>query len=224
MILHYDEIGNSRTMNDPAEAKVKLESNNTEMKSPPEKQMSQMSPPLEKTKPNAHNAMPQRSPFAIQELLGLSDSNSVNHRPHAAATNSYGSQHRPISSSFSAERFNHHQMSMAAVNASRMAYFNAQAAVAAAFLPHNMNSIAAAAGMTSGGAGSPLATLANHRNEHPSSGRTIHSHHSWIFQININVVSAHRHQFVYDVNMFNENKIDLFIWSSRFEDLLIMNE
>lgn len=157
--------------------KVKLEANNTDcMKSPPEKHPS---PPIEKK--NVHNSMPQRSPFAIQELLGLSDSNSVNHHRSPTAgisaitPNSYGSQHRPISSSasFSAERFNHHQMSMAAVNASRMAYFNAQAAVAAAFLPHNMNSIAAAAGMTSATAGTPLSSLANHRNEHPSSGKNL---------------------------------------------------
>ncbi|XP_026679115.1 visual system homeobox 2-like isoform X2 [Diaphorina citri] len=178
MILHYDEVGStSRTMNDNESLqKVKLEGNNTDcMKSPPEKHSS---PPLEKSKPNVHNTMPQRSPFAIQELLGLSDSNSVNHHRSPTAgisaitPNSYGSQHRPISSSasFSAERFNHHQMSMAAVNASRMAYFNAQAAVAAAFLPHNMNSIAAAAGMTTAAGGTPLGSLANHRNEHPSSG------------------------------------------------------
>jgi hypothetical protein len=64
-------------------------------------------------------------------------------------------------------------MSMAAaantLTASRMAYFNAQAAVAAAFLPHNMNSAvssmaaaAAAAGMTATGAtsaGSNPATM-----------------------------------------------------------------
>lgn len=182
MILHYDEIGsNSRTMNDSENLqKVKLEANNTDcMKSPPEKHPS---PPIEKK--NVHNSMPQRSPFAIQELLGLSDSNSVNHHRSPTAgisaitPNSYGSQHRPISSSasFSAERFNHHQMSMAAVNASRMAYFNAQAAVAAAFLPHNMNSIAAAAGMTSATAGTPLSSLANHRNEHPSSGKNLFTH------------------------------------------------
>lgn len=180
MILHYDEVcGTSRTMNDSEMLqKVKVEGNNTDcIKSPQEKLPSS---PIEKSKPNAHNTMPQRSPFAIQELLGLSDSNSVNHHRSPTAgisaitPNSYGSQHRPVSSaSFSAERFNHHQMSMAAVNASRMAYFNAQAAVAAAFLPHNMNSIAAAAGMTSATGATPLASLANHRNEHASSGKTL---------------------------------------------------
>uniref|UniRef100_A0A8D8QKD3 Visual system homeobox 2 n=1 Tax=Cacopsylla melanoneura TaxID=428564 RepID=A0A8D8QKD3_9HEMI len=176
MILHYDEVGStSRTMNDSEIQKVKVEAqNNTECI----KQEKLPSSPVEKSKPNVHNTMPQRSPFAIQELLGLSDSNSVNHHRSPTAgisaitPNSYGSQHRPVSSasSFSAERFNHHQMSMAAVNASRMAYFNAQAAVAAAFLPHNMNSIAAAAGMTSATGATPLASLANHRNEHASSG------------------------------------------------------
>lgn len=90
--------------------------------------------------------MPQRSPFAIQELLGLSDSNSISqHRsptagisaitPHSAL------QHRgPMSTAVATSFATHpHQMTVAAMqNASRMAYFNAQAAVAAAFLPHNM--------------------------------------------------------------------------------------
>lgn len=74
--------------------------------------------------------MPQRTPFAIQELLGLSDSSrstsAVSAVTPAALYSNVGQ------SSFSAE---HHQMQMAA---SRMAYFNAHAAVAAAFLPHNM--------------------------------------------------------------------------------------
>lgn len=119
--------------------------------------------------------MPQRSPFAIQELLGLSDS-------AAAAAAAAVAQHASCSSNmtkgssvgmisannesssnlqrssaaavaaaaavsavtspnlypnagqtpFTADQ--HHQMTMAA--ASRMAYFNAHAAVAAAFLPH----------------------------------------------------------------------------------------
>lgn len=76
---------------------------------------------------NSHHTMPQRSPFAIQELLGLSDSS----RPAVSAvTPSMYSNQTPFSA-------DHHQMQMAA---SRMAYFNAHAAVAAAFLPHNMGS------------------------------------------------------------------------------------
>lgn len=93
--------------------------------------------------PTAHQTMPQRSPFAIQELLGLSDSSrqtsngtstsssnqvSSGSIMHSAAPSIY-SQTNPV---------DHHQMQMA----SRMAYFNAHAAafnVAAAFLPHNMS-------------------------------------------------------------------------------------
>lgn len=93
---------------------------------------------------------PQRSPFAIQELLGLSESsrsnnannntntsNSTSHSNHsgngavsAVTPSLYTSVGQtPFSGS------DHHQMTMAA---SRMAYFNAHAAVAAAFLPHNI--------------------------------------------------------------------------------------
>lgn len=91
--------------------------------------------------------LPQRSPFAIQELLGLSESsrsNNANNNTNLASTNSNsgngavsavtpslypGVGQAPFGGS------DHHQMTMAA---SRMAYFNAHAAVAAAFLPHNM--------------------------------------------------------------------------------------
>lgn len=110
------------------------------------------------------NTMPQRSPFAIQELLGLSDSGNVNqHRSPTAAisaiTPSYNAAQRPIPTSCFGQ---HHQMSIAAVNASRMAYFNAQ--VAAAFLPHNMNPLAAAT------PGTPsMLGLGNHR-ENTASG------------------------------------------------------
>lgn len=107
--------------------------------------------------------MPQRSPFAIQELLGLSDSQ---HRSPSAAVsaitpNMYPQRHMQGPSCFPTDHsFNHHHMTMAA---SRMAYFNAHAAVAAAFLPHN---IAAAAGMNAGGGHHPAAVLglAGHQN------------------------------------------------------------
>lgn len=90
-----------------------------------------------------HHTMPQRSPFAIQELLGLSEpSPTHHHRSPTAGVSAITPHGHPAC--FPTDRLHHHQMSMAAVNASRMAYFNAQAAVAAAFLPHNMNSIAAA--------------------------------------------------------------------------------
>ncbi|XP_065208707.1 diencephalon/mesencephalon homeobox protein 1-A-like isoform X3 [Planococcus citri] len=114
------------------------------------------------------NTMPQRSPFAIQELLGLSDSGNVNqHRSPTAAisaiTPSYNAAQRPIPTSCFGQH--HHQMSIAAVNASRMAYFNAQAAVAAAFLPHNMNPLAG----STPGTPSAMLGLTNHR-ENAASG------------------------------------------------------
>lgn len=80
------------------------------------------------------NTMPQRTPFAIQELLGLSDSSRSTSAVSAVTPQSLYSN--VSQTSFSAE---HHQMQMAA---SRMAYFNAHAAVAAAFLPHNMGGAA----------------------------------------------------------------------------------
>lgn len=84
--------------------------------------------------PSSSQTLPQRSPFAIQELLGLSNSDS---RQTAAAVSAvtpslYSSG--MVQTPFTAD---HHHMTMAA---SRMAYFNAHAAVAAAFLPHNMGS------------------------------------------------------------------------------------
>ena len=79
--------------------------------------------------------MPQRSPFAIQELLGLGDSSRPTGAVSAVTPSLYPNVGQtPFSPS------DHHQMQMAA---SRMAYFNAHAAVAAAFLPHNMAASAA---------------------------------------------------------------------------------
>ncbi|XP_063709303.1 homeobox protein ceh-10-like [Culicoides brevitarsis] len=88
------------------------------------------------------NTMPQRTPFAIQELLGLSESTRSSTTAVTAVTPSslYTNVGQPPFSSSE----QHHQMQMAA---SRMAYFNAHAAVAAAFLPHNM---------AAGAAGGPL--------------------------------------------------------------------
>lgn len=122
--------------------------------------------------------MPQRSPFAIQELLGLGADGPTavgpghNHRSPTAAVsaitpNVYAAQRhvQPPTCFPSDPAFNHHHMTMAA---SRMAYFNAQAAVAAAFLPHN---IAAAAGMGgSPGAGNPAAVLGLTAGHQTSSG------------------------------------------------------
>lgn len=86
--------------------------------------------------------MPQRSPFAIQELLGLSEST----RPSGAVVPP--SLYPNVGQTpFSGD---HHQMTMAA---SRMAYFNAHAAVAAAFLPHNMGGAGGHLGFHSQGSG-----------------------------------------------------------------------
>lgn len=104
--------------------------------------------------------MPQRSPFAIQELLGLGDSQ---HRSPTAAVsaitpNVYPQRHMQHHQSCfpSDPAFNHHHMTMAA---SRMAYFNAQAAVAAAFLPHNIAAAASMNAAASAGAASPASVL-----------------------------------------------------------------
>lgn len=93
--------------------------------------------------PSVHQTMPQRSPFAIQELLGLSDSsrqpsngNNVGHQNGVSSGSAVSSVAPSIYSQ--TNPVDHHQMQMA----SRMAYFNAHAAafnVAAAFLPHNMS-------------------------------------------------------------------------------------
>ncbi|KAF6205617.1 hypothetical protein GE061_019790 [Apolygus lucorum] len=82
--------------------------------------------------PSLHDALastkrpPQRSPFAIQELLGLgpTSSDDVHHQNH---------------------HHSHHQAALhsQAMFGARMAYFNAQAAVAAAqaFLPQHQPSL-----------------------------------------------------------------------------------
>ncbi|CRK92959.1 CLUMA_CG006492, isoform A [Clunio marinus] len=93
--------------------------------------------------PTANQTMPQRSPFAIQELLGLNDSSRQTSNGTSANTGSQsissGSSVPSVAPSIYSQTnpVDHHQMQMA----SRMAYFNAHAAafnVAAAFLPHNM--------------------------------------------------------------------------------------
>lgn len=101
--------------------------------------------------PSAHQTMPQRSPFAIQELLGLGHSESSRQTSNGSSGN--GSSSTPSATSSNGpvsavtpsiysqtNSVDHHQMQMAA---SRMAYFNAHAAafnVAAAFLPQHMQS------------------------------------------------------------------------------------
>jgi hypothetical protein len=97
--------------------------------------------------PTAHQTMPQRSPFAIQELLGLSESSRQPSNTNSASSgNTSGPNGNNGLSAVPPSLYNQinnqstpsdhqHQMQMAA---SRMAYFNAHAAafnVAAAFLP-----------------------------------------------------------------------------------------
>lgn len=93
--------------------------------------------PAALNRPSNHpsQTLPQRSPFGIQELLGLGNSESrQSGSAVSAVTPSLYSSGIVGQTPFSAD---HHHMTMAA---SRMAYFNAHAAVAAAFLPHNMGS------------------------------------------------------------------------------------
>ena len=92
--------------------------------------------------------MPQRSPFAIQELLGLGGGGNDSARPSGAVSAVTPSLYPNVGQTpFSSD---HHQMTMAA---SRMAYFNAHAAVAAAFLPHNMAGAGGHLGFHSQGSG-----------------------------------------------------------------------
>lgn len=91
--------------------------------------------------------LPQRSPFAIQELLGLGSGNDSS-RPSGAVSAVTPALYPNVGQTpFSGD---HHQMTMAA---SRMAYFNAHAAVAAAFLPHNMAGAGGHLGFHSQGSG-----------------------------------------------------------------------
>jgi hypothetical protein len=99
--------------------------------------------------PSAHQTMPQRSPFAIQELLGLGHSDSSRQAANGSSGNATNQSNTTSSSNGAVSAVtpsiysqtnpvDHHQMQMAA---SRMAYFNAHAAafnVAAAFLPQHM--------------------------------------------------------------------------------------
>ncbi|PSN37477.1 hypothetical protein C0J52_27633 [Blattella germanica] len=129
---------------------------------------------LSRTSSNG-GTMPQRSPFAIQELLGLGDSTTSHHQMHhhqhrsptagisAITPNSAGSTYPtqrvlPPTSCFGSggdpgAGLHHPHMNL---TASRMAYFNAQAAVAAAFLPHNMAAAAASVSGPGSGPGSVL--------------------------------------------------------------------
>lgn len=116
-----------------------------------------LGPPLALGPPST---MPQRSPFAIQELLGLSDPEGPPRSPSGAGAVSpvtpggpgspfrghgpgpgHGAGHGPAPpGSFPPHMSVSHHMSVSvAGHMSRMAYLNAQAAVAAAFLPHNIN-------------------------------------------------------------------------------------
>lgn len=111
--------------------KKKLKSKEMNLESMPRPETIHVSAPAALSRPLlSSQTMPQRSPFAIQELLGLSDSGRPSGAVSAVTPSLYPSVGQtPFSS-------DHHQMTMHA--ASRMAYFNAHAAVAAAFMPHNM--------------------------------------------------------------------------------------
>lgn len=124
------------------------------LESMPRPETIHVSAPAALSRPNMLNpsqTMPQRSPFAIQELLGLGGgggggggassgggNNPGADSPHQRSNGGVASvTHSSLYPTVGQTPFSsdHHQMTMAA---SRMAYFNAHAAVAAAFLPHNM--------------------------------------------------------------------------------------
>ncbi|XP_020715725.1 pituitary homeobox homolog Ptx1 [Ceratitis capitata] len=73
----------------------------------------------------------------------------------------------------------HHQMTMAAAAASRMAYFNAHAAVAAAFLPHNL-----------GSGGANLHALQQQQQQH-------HHHHHQHMQLQSHSTHGHPHPLLH---------------------------
>lgn len=119
------------------------------LESMPRPETIHVSAPAALSRPSMHNpsqTMPQRSPFAIQELLGLgggggsggtgaggNGGESHQRSNGGVASVTHSSLYPTVGQTpFSSD---HHQMTMAA---SRMAYFNAHAAVAAAFMPHNM--------------------------------------------------------------------------------------
>lgn len=89
------------------------------------------------------STMPQRSPFAIQELLGLNETTNIDRKMATGITGlgPTGFQNRVLPHLQNDSNFHHHMLAAGNLT-SRMAYFNAQAAVAAAY---NMNSMAAAA-------------------------------------------------------------------------------
>ncbi|KAK6642241.1 hypothetical protein RUM44_013964 [Polyplax serrata] len=89
------------------------------------------------------STMPQRSPFAIQELLGLNETASIDRKMTTGLSGlgPTGFQNRVLPHLQNDANFHHHMLAAGNLT-SRMAYFNAQAAVAAAY---NMNSMAAAA-------------------------------------------------------------------------------
>lgn len=92
--------------------------------------------------------MPQRSPFAIQELLGLNETTNIERKMGPGLSSLAGAQFQnKVLPHFQNESNFHHHMLAAGNLTSRMAYFNAQAAVAAAYNMNSMAAAAAAAGM-----------------------------------------------------------------------------
>ncbi|XP_031778563.1 visual system homeobox 2 isoform X2 [Nasonia vitripennis] len=145
--------------------------------------------------------MPQRSPFAIQELLGLNGAgnpigsgNNNNNNNSSSSNNNNNERSSPqssppagVSAVSYAPTAPHHKLwdymapltnhlgNLGNLTASRMAYLNAQAAVAAAFLPpphhphpahhvahHQMHQPGQLSGQSPGGLGAHPATHAQH--------------------------------------------------------------
>lgn len=129
------------------------------------------------------STMPQRSPFAIQELLGLNESTNIDRKMGTGITglSPTGFQNRVLPHLQNDSNFHHHMLAAGNLT-SRMAYFNAQAAVAAAY---NMNSMAAAAaaaqvgltgngGSTAGNTSAAMLGLNHISRDHNSGGK-------WLF-------------------------------------------
>lgn len=126
------------------------------------------------------STMPQRSPFAIQELLGLNETTNIERKMGPGLSSLPQFQNKVLPHFQNDSNFHHHMLAAGNLT-SRMAYFNAQAAVAAAYNMNSMAAAAAAAGMAGNGAnsaGNPSAMLRlNHiTGEHNAGGKSTEIH------------------------------------------------
>jgi len=131
---------------------------------------------LQQTETRRPSGMPQRSPFAIQELLGLNESNNIDRKIGPGLASFAGSQFQSkVLPHFQNDSNFHHHMLAAGNLTSRMAYFNAQAAVAAAYNMNSMAAAAAAAGMAGNSHNAPTNPSAMLRLNHIASEHNANS-------------------------------------------------